>query len=1477
MARKGRKDRTPQDNLSLDLFMKQKKVLTPLSDDDDDESSGETERRARLPNKPLRNLSIPHSASLPDISSREIIDVDLDEHVNVNDSNSVTESEASPPGALSQDPGIPAIDSSTPVRNNHGLSIPECYVSWEISPQVIGPNIPSSRVSTKSHSFSASQHRPTELGSDSTPGDAIRDPETDLYAKFTRFASFQGNESSPRAAKSRGNHIHDRRLELAHLVSPRTASLQRSLSLNNIDTKCSTAQPQPLHGQSTDHSFDEQSPPSFSSSFHKSFLQKPQISQATEDRIARLLSLAETISNQQPDASPYSTRTRSSSDVTSTKTEHLHRLREPIASPITRGLPGQSAFKERTLSDIDIDMAFDLSFSDFSDSDMPPAEPLTAPVLTHQPAEADNAAQALLPITPLSVRVKGENLRSGNKKFRPMSSDNLFSPVSKLNEVKLQDKVPEEQQQKPDVNQNDDMSDFDDSMDEDLLNDLMEEVFINSNTSSLSQKAPSANVKLDTPSMEVSSMDQAPPSARTSKRAVSETTLVEPIQAKIKLIQPKIIEPEQSPLIEPIRPLLKDFRQDRLQRTRTSTQEVVPLTTILKNPNVHRYLVTEVSKRQYIKSDDSGNSNILDEVCLVAVNHADETFYIQLRDGWLESVPAPQHVIHIVGQYEDKPGSVIIVDNDHLLLVILPDSLITCTSVSESFFCHRKIILRDRLRSGGGTNIYMVYGSIIHEVFQSCLAANEFTDDFTYAKIDAMVEAFLEELYLCEVDPKEATEYLRSKSPAICKWGETFISPTPKPYSFVDEHRSRSRKLMSVSNIIDVEEEVWSPTYGLKGKIDVTVETCLQDAVRRWKFLSPLEIKSSKNTSIGHRAQTTLYTLLLSDRYGIDIKYGVLVYSETGNTIQIPGLASEIRDLLIARNQLALAGDNREDLPPMIENERMCRMCERMDACMTFHCVDNNASITHEQVEAMKAPGILTEYDSLVGHVTPRHASFFNHWNKLLTLEEKDLRLHLKEIWTMTSTLREAAGRCFARVKVQGPPEEVHISDVISKYTYVLERENPLLDGPFMAQKSLLSSGDPIIVSDESGHIYLASGLFTGATRSTLTITVNRRLTDSLQKQPDFNEENNQAYNSLMSSTWMSNTQAPEVSTTFRIDKDEFGQAMGVARNNLVQLLLQKSDNSQLGFIVDLNAPRFLSQLSQSWEIPNGSGLNVDQAAAIQKCLSAQDYALILGMPGTGKTTTIAAIIEILVAQKKTVLLASYTHSAVDTILRKIKDSGFEVLRLGRPSLVNPEVRHFAVGEDRRPRSKAELEQVYMKPPVVASTCLGISHWLFDRRKFDYCIVDEASQVTLPTCLGPIRYAEKFVLVGDHFQLSPLVKNPDAQDGGLDVSLFKRLNDAHPESVVNLTHQYRMCEDIMMVSNRLIYDGRLKCGSEEIANQSLHIPNKSAISDWKDCWPEDDWIEWVLKERLVLVFSIILLFISEMLTIFLMIAPRYCF
>ena len=134
-----------------------------------------------------------------------------------------------------------------------------------------------------------------------------------------------------------------------------------------------------------------------------------------------------------------------------------------------------------------------------------------------------------------------------------------------------------------------------------------------------------------------------------------------------------------------------------------------------------------------------------------------------------------------------------------------------------------------------------------------------------------------------------------------------------------------------------------------------------------------------------------------------------------------------------------------------------------------------------------------------------------------------------------------------------------------------------------------------------------------------------------------------------------------------------------------------------------------------------------------------------------------------------------------------------------------------------------------------------------------------------------MRFASKFILVGDHFQLPPLVRFPPlscdlivsdlrsqqvqnraARKGGLQVSLFRCLSDAHPEAVVDLTYQYRMCSDIMLLSNRLIYSDRLKCGSEEVAAQSLKLPNLAfleTLHSRSPCCGYSCWINKLMDER----------------------------
>ena len=71
------------------------------------------------------------------------------------------------------------------------------------------------------------------------------------------------------------------------------------------------------------------------------------------------------------------------------------------------------------------------------------------------------------------------------------------------------------------------------------------------------------------------------------------------------------------------------------------------------------------------------------------------------------------------------------------------------------------------------------------------------------------------------------------------------------------------------------------------------------------------------------------------------------------------------------------------------------------------------------------------------------------------------------------------------------------------------------------------------------------------------------------------------------------------------------------------------------------------------------------------------------------------------------------------------------------------------------------------------------------------CIVDESGMCMEPETLVPIASseAEQVVLIGDHKQLQPIVKNKVARSLGLNISLFERYAEI---TRMMLEEQYRM-------------------------------------------------------------------------------------
>ncbi|ONH72978.1 DNA replication ATP-dependent helicase/nuclease DNA2 [Pichia kudriavzevii] len=632
----------------------------------------------------------------------------------------------------------------------------------------------------------------------------------------------------------------------------------------------------------------------------------------------------------------------------------------------------------------------------------------------------------------------------------------------------------------------------------------------------------------------------------------------------------------------------------------------------------------------------------------------------------------------------------------------------------------------------------------------------------------------------------------------------------------------RPKPEYKATNILDIEENIMSPIFGIRGLIDVVIEAQLKDGR---KIVVPLEIKTGREYS-SNRAQASLYTLLVKQKYNVNSFYASLAYTKIHQCYLISVSRNDYIGLVNIRNQLSKYLVYAVTQLPPIESDAPCERCYSKEPCFILNQLAENG-ILPENNNIDKA-----QYDIVtLGLDNERYRSFYHHWDKLITKEEGLVNFSKTDLWKKSSQFRETnGGNCVGNLSVAG----CEYNYANGQYVYIFERDPTIYPA---IVSSHLARNDRVILSDDQANFAIANGYVKHISADAIAIVTNRNWAHSALRLPGFNKEANQTFKSVLVPKGTEHfVELPESvkARTYRLDKDQIAQGMSLARFNLLNLFLPDGDIRTRELLIENDSPKF-SNIPQFDYSAIKETLNADQLKAVDAVSKINDYCLILGMPGTGKTTVISSLIDCIVKSGYSVLISAYTHSAVDNICEKlIKNSRnrgepLNMLRTGVLSKIRPLVQQYCIySENYRHEIKNsdEFQKTIDQCPIVATTCLGISDIVFGMgKKFDYCIIDEASQVTLPIVLGPIAMADKFVLVGDHFQLPPLVLHPEAKAEGLDLSLFQILNDSHPENVIELTNQYRMCADIMSLSNELIYDGRLKCGSEVVAAQKLIIPN----------------------------------------------------
>ena len=278
---------------------------------------------------------------------------------------------------------------------------------------------------------------------------------------------------------------------------------------------------------------------------------------------------------------------------------------------------------------------------------------------------------------------------------------------------------------------------------------------------------------------------------------------------------------------------------------------------------------------------------------------------------------------------------------------------------------------------------------------------------------------------------------------------------------------------------------------------------------------------------------------------------------------------------------------------------------------------------------------------------------------------------------------------------------------------------------------------------------------------------------------------------------------------------------------SLARLILREPRAEALRrLVVDKATPSFKKRLPSQVLASKSmlSHLNSKQKRAVIQAVAAEDYLVVQGFPGTGKSSTLATMVKVLLLLNRSVLITAYTNTALDSLLLKLHNLGIDFLRLGWANKVHPDLAgHTEEARSAQIRTVEELTEFYASQRVVAATSLGLGHSIFSRHTFDVCIVDEAAQVLQVTALGPLFLCSSFVLVGDNHQLPPVVRSKCAVLHGMTETLFDRLHQ--PEVTVTLTKQYRMNGPIMALANHLTYNNQLTCGHHELETAALNLPH----------------------------------------------------
>lgn len=613
-----------------------------------------------------------------------------------------------------------------------------------------------------------------------------------------------------------------------------------------------------------------------------------------------------------------------------------------------------------------------------------------------------------------------------------------------------------------------------------------------------------------------------------------------------------------------------------------------------------------------------------------------------------------------------------------------------------------------------------------------------------------------------------------------------------------------------------LEPSFFSEKYGFQGRLDL-----LQLPSESGNMSRIIELKSGKppypredvtKIASNHETQTAVYRLMIQSVFDRDARqvYATILYSAAENAGENIRLAApyqqlekeiiNIRNLIVATEHKLYTGDE----------QTVVDMFDQM------FDLDNYGRVPQFFIDK------LTEIKKVVDNASDIEKAYFYRYINFVSRELYLLKMgdegynssmSVSALWNTTFEERKEALELIADLEIEAIDDSARSMTILFKRAETRDVVN-------------FREGEICILYPRQNETH------TILTNQILKGTVVELLADHILLRFRYKQQNRTFFSKYR--YWV-------------VEHDKLDHSYNSMFKSLFSFLSAPSHKKDL--LLGLQAP-FSSHIEPQ---TNTSGKEQKRNNVIEKAIAANDYFLIVGPPGTGKTSIFARqLIERFHSHKDTnILVMAYTNRAVDELCDAIEsaleghDSNY--IRIGSELSCGEKYReHLLQNIADNAGTRKELVNRIDQTRIFVGTLASVigKPELFGIKKFDVAIIDEASQILEAQIIGILPLFRKFVMIGDHKQLSTITLQSEYKSGVKNEllneielhdcreSLFERLfrkckKEGWTQAYDTLTYHGRMHEDISVFVNHNFYENCLTPATDR-QTAPLHFPKYDA-------------------------------------------------